>query len=96
MYLELQDLEVAAKMVYTDFDEKIEHMYQLKERLAEGFLKLPDVLSQRNGDKRRCTSDLKRQLSGREKSKCRFILWKKKGIYVSAGSACSSHKRKGR
>ena len=26
-----------------DFDKKIEHMYQLKERLAEGFLKLPDV-----------------------------------------------------
>ena len=23
--------------------KKIEHMYQLKERLAEGFLKLPDV-----------------------------------------------------
>ena len=36
-------LGVAAKMVYTDFDKKIEHMYQLKERLAEGFLKLPDV-----------------------------------------------------
>ena len=30
-------LGVAAKMVYTDFDKKIEHMYQLKERLAEGF-----------------------------------------------------------
>lgn len=69
-------LGVAAKMVYTDFDKKIEHMYQLKERLAEGFLKLR-CSSQRNGDKRRCTSDLKRQLSGRE-AKCCFILWKKK------------------
>ncbi len=30
-------LGVASKMMYQNFDEKIEHLYQLKERMAKGF-----------------------------------------------------------
>ena len=33
-------LGVAAKMMYQNFDEKVEHLYQLKERMAEDFLRL--------------------------------------------------------
>ena len=36
-------LGVAADMVYTDFDKKIQHLYALKERMAEGLSKLGDV-----------------------------------------------------
>lgn len=36
-------LGVAADMVYTDFDKKIQHLYALKERMAEGLSKLGDI-----------------------------------------------------
>ena len=86
-------LGVAAKMVYTDFDKKIEHMYQLKERLAEGFLKLPDV--RLNGRERRegAPQILSASFLG-VRSEVLLHTLEEKGIYVSAGSACSSHKRK--
>ena len=86
-------LGVAAKMVYTDFDEKIEHMYQLKERLAEGFLKLPDV--RLNGMEIRdgAPQILSASFLG-VRSEVLLHTLEEKGIYVSAGSACSSHKRK--
>lgn len=86
-------LGVAAKMVYTDFDKKIEHMYQLKERLAEGFLKLPDV--RLNGMEIREGAPLILSASFLGvRSEVLLHTLEEKGIYVSAGSACSSHKRK--
>ena len=86
-------LGVAAKMVYTDFDEKIEHMYQLKEHLAEGFLKLPDV--RLNGMELRegAPQILSASFLG-VRSEVLLHTLEEKSIYVSAGSACSSHKRK--
>ena len=36
-------LGVAAEMVYTDFDKKIQHLYDLKQRMAEGLRELGDV-----------------------------------------------------
>ena len=86
-------LGVAAKMVYTDFEEKIEHMYQLKERLAEGFLKLSDV--RLNGMELRegAPQILSASFMG-VRSEVLLHTLEEKGIYVSAGSACSSHKRK--
>ena len=32
------------KMMYQNFDEKVEHLYQLKERMAEGLSKIDDVV----------------------------------------------------
>ena len=86
-------LGVAAQMIYTDFDEKINHMYQLKERLAEGFLKLPDV--RLNGMELRegAPQILSASFMG-VRSEVLLHTLEEKGIYVSAGSACSSHKRK--
>ena len=86
-------LGVAAKMVYTDFDEKIEHMYQLKERLAEGFLKLPDVRLNGMEIREGAPQILSASFLG-VRSEGLLHTLEEKGIYVSAGSACSSHKRK--
>lgn len=86
-------LGVAAKMVYTDFDKKIEHMYQLKERLAEGFLKLPDVCLNGMEIREGAPQILSASFLG-VRSEVLLHTLEEKGIYVSAGSACSSHKRK--
>ena len=86
-------LGVAAKMVYTDFDEKIEHMYQLKERLAEGFLKLLDVRLNGMEIREGAPQILSASFLG-VRSEVLLHTLEEKGIYVSAGSACSSHKRK--
>ena len=86
-------LGVAAKMVYTDFDKKIEHMYQLKERLAEGFLKLPDVRLHGMEIREGAPQILSASFLG-VRSEVLLHTLEEKGIYVSAGSACSSHKRK--
>ena len=86
-------LGVAAKMVYTDFDEKIEHMYQLKERLAEGFLKLPDVRLNGMEIREGAPQILSASFLG-VRSEVLLHTLEEKGIYVSAGSACPSHKRK--
>ena len=86
-------LGVAAKMVYTDFDEKNEHMYQLKERLAEGFLKLPDVRLNGMEIREGAPQILSASFLG-VRSEVLLHTLEEKGIYVSAGSACSSHKRK--
>ena len=85
-------LGVAAKMVYTDFDKKIEHMYQLKERLAEGFLKLPDVRLNGMEIREGAPQILSASFLG-VRSEVLLHTLEEKGIYVSAGSACSSHKR---
>lgn len=86
-------LGVAAKMVYTDFDKKIEHMYQLKERLAEGFLKLPDVRLNGMEIREGAPQILSASFLG-VRSEVLLHTLEEKDIYVSAGSACSSHKRK--
>ena len=86
-------LGVAAKMVYTDFDEKIEHMYQLKERLAEGFLKLPNVRLNGMEIREGAPQILSASFLG-VRSEVLLHTLEEKGIYVSAGSACSSYKRK--
>ena len=89
----ISGLGVAAKMVYTDFDKKIEHMYQLKERLAEGFLKLPDVRLNGMEIREGAPQILSASFLG-VRSEVLLHTLEEKGIYVSAGSACSSHKRK--
>lgn len=86
-------LGVAAGIVYTDFDEKIEHMYQLKERLAKGFSELPDVRINGMELREGAPQILSASFMG-VRSEVLLHTLEEKGIYVSAGSACSSHKRK--
>lgn len=86
-------LGAAAEMIYQDFENKVEHLYQLKERLAEGLLKLPDVVLNGMGLREGAPQILSASFMG-IRSEVLLHTLEDRGIYGSAGSACSSHKRK--
>lgn len=81
----------AAKLCYQDLDKKVERLYVLKERFAEGIRKLPDV--QINGmPVREGAPHIVSVSFAGVKSEVLLHALEEKGIYVSAGSACSSNK----
>lgn len=86
-------LGVAAQEIYKNFDSNIEHLYQLKERVAEGLLKIENIringMSLREG----APQILSVSVMG-IRSEVLLHTLEERGIYVSAGSACSTHKRK--
>lgn len=86
-------LGVAAQMVYDHLEENREHLYQLKEYLAEGLLKLDDVCLNGMGLREGAPQILSASFLG-IRSEVLLHTLEDRGIYVSAGSACSSHKRK--
>lgn len=86
-------LGVAAEMIYRDFENKVEHLYQLKERLAEGLSNLPDVILNGMPLRDGAPQILSVSFMG-VRSEVLLHTLEDRGIYVSAGSACSSHKRK--
>lgn len=86
-------LRVAAEMIYRDFENKVEHLYQLKERLAEGLSNLPDVILNGMPLRDGAPQILSVSFMG-VRSEVLLHTLEDRGIYVSAGSACSSHKRK--
>ena len=86
-------LGVAAELVYQDFDEKTEHLYQLKERMAEGLAEIPDVKGNGMALREGAPHLMSVTFSG-IRSEVLLHTLEEKEIYVSAGSACSSHKRK--
>lgn len=84
-------LGMAAKEIYTDFDEKIRHLYEIKEHFTEEIMKLENVKI--NG------------LTGRDsaphvvsvsfpgvRSEVLLHSLEDREVYASAGSACSSNK----
>ena len=84
---------VAAEIIYTDFDKKVEHLYQLKERLAQGLLEMQDVLVNGMELREGAPQILSASFMG-IRSEVLLHTLEERQIYVSAGSACSSHKRK--
>ena len=86
-------LGVAAQRVYDHLEENREHLYQLKEYLAEGLLKLDDVCLNGMGLREGAPQILSASFLG-IRSEVLLHTLEDRGIYVSAGSACSSHKRK--
>ena len=86
-------LGVAAELSYRDLEQKTEHLYQLKERLAEGLSGMEDVVI--NGMPLREGAPHIMSISFLGiRSEVLLHTLEDRGIYVSAGSACSSHKRK--
>lgn len=83
----------AAEMIYTDFDKKVEHLYALKERMAAGLLEFEDVLINGMPLHEGAPQILSVSFMG-IRSEVLLHTLEEKGIYISAGSACSSHKRK--
>lgn len=81
----------AAKCCYENLDEKIDRLYELKERFVEGVLKLPGTVV--NGKTGRDSAPHIVSVSFRDvRSEVLLHALEEKGIYVSAGSACSSNK----
>ena len=86
-------LGVAADMVYTDFDKKIQHLYAMKERMAEGLSKLGDITVNGMPLMEGAPHIMSVTFHG-VRSEVLLHTLEEFGVYISAGSACSSHKRK--
>lgn len=81
----------AARMCYKDLDPKIDRLYELKERFVEGVQKLEGTKV--NGRIGRDSAPHIVSVSFRNvRSEVLLHALEEKGIYVSAGSACSSNK----
>ena len=86
-------LGLAAEMIYRNFDENIEHLYQLKERMAQGLSSMENVIINGMELREGAPQILSVSFMG-IRSEVLLHTLEERGIYVSAGSACSSHKRK--
>lgn len=82
----------AAEEIYQGFDERIEKLYQLRERFIQEVEQLPNV--QVNGPKDRTGAPHIVSVSfAGVRSEVLLHALEDRGVYVSAGSACSAHKR---
>ncbi|MDO4308472.1 MAG: cysteine desulfurase family protein [Eubacteriales bacterium] len=86
-------LGIAAKEIYANFDKNIEHLYELKEHLAEGLGSMENVLINGMAVREGAPQILSASFPG-IRSEVLLHTLEDRNIYVSAGSACSSHKRK--
>lgn len=81
----------AAAEIYEDFDAKIDRMYALKERFIEGVTEIPGVTV--NGKTGRASAPQIVSITIADvRSEVMLHSLEEYGIYVSAGSACSSNK----
>ena len=83
---------LAAKLTYTDLDSKVERMYQLKQKLVDGLLALGDVHIHGMAVREGAPHIVSAAFVG-VRSEVLLHTLEDRGIYVSAGSACSTHKR---
>lgn len=84
-------LAKAAELIYKDFEEDIEHLYSMKQKLTEGLLEIDDIKI--NGLTGKESAPHIVSLSvGQIRSEVLLHALEDKGIYVSAGSACASNK----
>lgn len=81
----------AVEMIYEDLGPEVENLYRLKEAFTEGVCRIPDIVV--NGPKGRDGAPHIVSVSFRGvRSEVLLHALEDKGIYVSAGSACSAHK----
>lgn len=81
----------AVEIVYGGLDREVEHMYRLKEAFTEGVQRIPDVIV--NGPQGREGAPHIISVSFRGvRSEVLLHALEDKGIYISAGSACSARK----
>lgn len=84
-------LATAAEMIYKDFDNDIEHLYTMKEKLVNGLLEIDDVKINGYADRNSAPHVVSLSV-GQIRSEVLLHALEDKGIYVSAGSACASNK----
>lgn len=87
-------LGLAAKMSYEQFEEKIAHMYERKQQLVEGLEKIDGVIVNGMPVLEGAPHIVSASFLG-VRSEVLLHTLEDRGIYVSAGSACSTHKRAG-
>ncbi len=85
-------LGAAVKEVYRDFEKKVEQMYQTKELLVNGLEALDGVAIHGMPVRQGAPHIVNASFLG-IRSEVLLHALEDKGIYVSAGSACSTHKR---
>ena len=85
-------LGVAAKKIYEDFDEKIEQLKENKLYLAKRLQELDNVFINGQKPEDGAPHILNASFVG-VRSEVLLHTLEEKQIYISAGSACSSHKR---
>lgn len=85
-------LGVAAEKIYAGLEKNTEHMRSLKTRLVDGLLQIPDVVVHGMEPETGAPHIVSASFLGVRSEVLLHTLEDRK-IYVSAGSACSSHKR---
>lgn len=84
-------LGMAAEEIYENFDEKIEHLYSLKERFIKGVTEIEGVTINGKTGRDSAPHIVSVSIDG-VRSEVMLHSLEEKEIYVSAGSACSSNK----
>lgn len=84
----------AAKKIYQNLEENVAHMYRIRKQLAEGLAALDQVVLHGMEGEEGAPHILNASFLG-IRSEVLLHTLEDRGIYVSAGSACSSHKRAG-
>lgn len=85
-------LGAAVEEVYRDFEEKAERMYRRKEQLVNGLQVLDDVILHGTPLREGAPHIVNASFLG-IRSEVLLHALEDRGIYLSAGSACSTHKR---
>ncbi len=81
----------AVEMVYADLENEVERLYQLKEVFVEGVQKIEGVTVNGHPGREGAPHVVSVSVSG-VRSEVLLHALEDKGIYISAGSACSAHK----
>ena len=87
-------MALAAKMAYEHLEEKTARMRAMRDRLADGLSRIEQVVFHGMPSGQGAPHILNASFLG-IRSEVLLHALEDKGIYVSAGSACSSHKRAG-
>nr|WP_027872306.1 cysteine desulfurase family protein [[Eubacterium] cellulosolvens] len=88
-------LALAAEKIYSRLDTDVEYMYELKEHLAKGLLAIEDVKLHGSSELRSGAPHILNASFLGVRSEVLLHTLEDRGIYVSAGSACSSHRHGG-
>ncbi len=87
-------MAVAARKIYQNLEENAAHMHRIRKQLAEGLAALDQVVLHGMEGEEGAPHILNASFLG-IRSEVLLHTLEDRGIYVSAGSACSSHKRAG-
>ncbi|MBQ0001604.1 MAG: cysteine desulfurase [Clostridiales bacterium] len=86
-------LGVAAEQIYSTLDANTEQLLSLKKRMTEGLKEIPDVIINGMPLEEGAPHIVSASFMG-VRSEVLLHTLEERGIYISAGSACSTHKRK--